>query len=197
MNHRALASVAASAVIVAVVGLGAGQVSGQTPAPAKRSWIVPRAADGKPSLEGIWTNAMVTPLERPAEFAGKESLTETEANEFERRAVSEVNADRRDGPAETDVGRAYNEFWRERGKSVSTLRSSLIVDPRDGRVPPLTPEGERNNAKRAEARRRMGGAFDGAENRSLAERCISMAQAGPPMMPATYRSTYQIVQTAG
>jgi hypothetical protein len=197
MNQSILAAAGALTLIGMTVGSESGSVSAQARSSAARTWVLPRTPDGRPSLEGIWTNATVTPLERPAEFAGKEFLTDAEADEFERRAVTEVNADRRDGSAETDVGRAYNEFWRERGKSVSTRRSSLIVDPRDGRVPPLTLEGERNNAQRAEARRRMGGAFDGAENRSLAERCISMAQAGPPMMPANYSSNYQIVQSPG
>ena len=197
MNLGILASVGALTFVGVAVGIGPGPVVAQAPSSAARTRVLPRMPDGRPSLEGIWTNATVTPLERPAEFAGKEFLTDAEADEFERRAVTEVNADRRDGPAETDVGRAYNEFWRERGKSVSTRRSSLIVDPRDGRVPPLTPEGERNIAQRAEARRRMGGPFDGADNRSLAERCISMPQAGPPMMPANYSSNYQIVQSPG
>jgi hypothetical protein len=197
MNLGILASVGALTCVGVAVGIGPGPVAAQAPSSAARTRVLPRTPDGRPSLEGIWTNATVTPLERPAEFAGKEFLTDAEADEFERRAVTEVNADRRDGPAETDVGRAYNEFWRERGKAVSTRRSSLIVDPRDGRVPPLTPEGERNIAQRAEARRRMGGAFDAAENRSLAERCISMPQAGPPMMPANYSSNYQIVQSPG
>jgi hypothetical protein len=197
MNQRNLASVAALMLVGVAVGTVPQPIAAQAPSSAARSWTVPRTPDGRPNLQGIWTNATVTPLERPAELAGKEFLTDAEADEFERRAVSEVNADRRDGLAETDVGRAYNEFWRERGKAVSTRRSSLIVDPRDGRVPPLTPEGERNIAQRAEARRRMGGPFDGAENRSLAERCVSMPQAGPPMMPANYSSNYQIVQSPG
>jgi hypothetical protein len=181
----------------AVIALLAAPVSGQAPKPAGRSWTVPRTADGHPNFEGIWTNATVTPLERPADLAGKQFLTEAEAAEFERRTVADVNADRRDGPAETDVGRAYNEFWRERGKVVSTLRTSLIVDPPDGRVPPVTPEGQQRNGERAERRRTMGGALDGPEMRSLAERCISMPQAGPPMLPANYSSNYQIVQSPG
>ncbi len=197
MKHGILASVGALTFVGVAVGIGPWLFAAQAPSSAARTRVLPRTPDGRPSLEGIWTNATVTPLERPAEFAGKEFLTDAEADEFERRAVTEVNADRRDGSAETDVGRAYNEFWRERGKPVSTRRSSLIVDPRDGRVPPLTPEGERNIAQRAEARRRMGGPFDAADNRSLAERCISMPQAGPPMMPANYSSNYQIVQSPG
>jgi len=154
-----------------------------------------RASAAKPDLSGIWTNATVTPLERPKEFAGKEFLTKAEAAEFEKQAVYDADGDRRDGGAEADVGRAYNEFWRDRGKVVSTMRSSLIVDPPDGKVPPLLPEAQKRNADLAAARRKLGGPFDGPEGRSLQERCLLTPQAGPPMLPANYNSNYQIVQT--
>jgi len=165
------------------------------PAAGQKKWVAPRTSDGKPDLQGTWTNATVTPLERPKEFATKEFLTEKEALEFEKQAVYEANGDRRDGTAEADVGRAYNEFWRDRGRVVSTMRSSLIVDPPEGRVPPMTQEGQGNNAERAAARKRMGGAVDGPENRSLQERCLLTPQSGPPMLPANYNSNYQILQT--
>src|SRR2546425_916474 len=165
------------------------------PTVGKKTGTRPRPADGKPDIQGIWTNATVTPLERLGEFAGKQFLTEQEAAEFEKKAVYDANGDRRDGAADADVGRAYNEFWRDRGKVVSTMRTALIVDPPDGKVPPVTPEGQKKNAERAEVRRRMGGAFDGPENRSLQERCLLTPQAGPPMLPANYNSNYQIVQT--
>ena len=155
MYQQVLASVGVLTIVGAAAGLIAVPVAGQAPSGVGRTWVLPRTPDGQPSLQGIWTNATVTPLERPADLAGKEFLTETEASEFERRAVYEANGDRRDGTAEADVGRAYNEFWRERGKVVSTRRSSLIVDPRDGRVPPLTPAAQQRNAERAEARRRQ------------------------------------------
>src|SRR4030095_4062764 len=117
-----------------------------------------------------------------------------EAGESAKKAVYDANGDRRDGTADADVGRAYNEFWRDRGKVVSTLRTSLIVDPPDGKIPPLKPEAQKRNAERAEAPRKLGAAFDGPENRPLADRCLSMPQAGPPMLPANYNSNYQIVQ---
>jgi hypothetical protein len=149
-----------------------------------------------PDLQGIWTNATVTPLERPKQFEGKEFLTKAEAAEFEKQAVYEANGDRRDGSADADVGRAYNEFWRDRGNVVSTMRSSLIFDPPDGKVPPLLPEAQKRNADIAAARRKLGGPLDGPEGRSLQERCLLTPQAGPPMLPANYNSNYQIVQTA-
>jgi hypothetical protein len=149
-----------------------------------------------PDLQGIWTNATVTPLERPKQFEGKEFLTKAEAAEFEKQAVYEANGDRRDGSADADVGRAYNEFWRDRGNVVSTMRSSLIFDPPDGKVPLLLPEAQKRNADIAAARRKLGGPLDGPEGRSLQERCLLTPQAGPPMLPANYNSNYQIVQTA-
>jgi len=154
-----------------------------------------KSSSAKPDLQGIWTNATVTPLERPKQFEGKEFITKADAAEFEKQAVYDANGDRRDGGAEADVGRAYNEFWRDRGKVVSTMRSSLITDPADGKVPPLLPEAQKRNADLATARRKLGGPADGPENRSLQERCLLTPQAGPPMLPANYNSNYQIVQT--
>jgi hypothetical protein len=180
MNHRLLALWCAIAVF--------------TPAFATAQT---RQSVTRRDLQGIWTNSTVTPLERPKEFADKAFLTKSEAAEFEKQAVYEANGDRRDGSAEADVGRAYNEFWRDRGKVVSTMRSSLIVDPPEGKVPPMLPEAQKRNADLAAARRKLGGPFDGPENRSLQERCLLTPQAGPPMLPANYNSNYQIVQSPG
>jgi hypothetical protein len=160
---------------------------------APKSWTPPQTPDGHPDLQGIWTNATLTPLERPADLAGKEFLTEQEAAEFAKRALQDVDADRRDGGANTDVNRAYNEFWRDRGKVVPSRRTSLIVDTPDGRIPPLTVDGKQRAAAPAEARRLH--PFDGPEDRSPAERCLAAPNAGPPMMPANYNANYQIVQT--
>jgi len=161
-----------------------------------KTWNAPKTADGQPDLQGTWTNATITPLERPADLAGKEFLTSQEAADYEKRVAQANNADRRDLPAENDVGLAYNDFWYNRGtKIVGTRRTSLIVDPPDGKVPPLTPEAQKKQDDlRAAAR---GHASDGPESRALTERCLLWPTAGPPMLPSFYNNNYQIVQGPG
>ena len=150
-----------------------------------------------PDLEGYWTNVTITPLERPAEFANKTFLTPKEAADYEKRTVERNNADRRDGAGtDADVGRAYNDFWWDRGtRVVPTLRTSLVTDPPDGKVPALTPEAQKRLADQRAAAR--GHQNDGPENRGLSERCLLWATAGPPMMPSFYNNNYQIVQGPG
>jgi hypothetical protein len=162
-------------------------VAGQSP---------PRREYGKRDFQGVWTNATVTPLERPAELGNQQFFTKEQAAQYAKGIVASTNSDRRDGGAEADVGRAYNNFWRESGtKVVPTLRTSLIVDPPDGRIPALTPDAQRKAAARAEARRSH--PADGPEDRSLQERCILWPAAGPPMMPVGYNNNYEIVQGKG
>jgi hypothetical protein len=153
-----------------------------------------RAPDGHPDLQGTWNFSSLTPLERPAQFAGKPVLTDAEAAEFERQTLDRIDADRRRDTAEADVAQAYNNAWYDRGtKVVGTKRSSLIVDPPDGRIPALTASGQSYAAARAEARRGRGPA-DGPEDRSLAERCL-LFNAGPPILPGPYNNNLQIIQT--
>ena len=188
MSYRLLASMAAAVLVLAAAPLNA--QTGKS-----KSWTAPRTPDGQPDLQGIWTNATLTPLERPADLGAKEFLTEQEAADFARRALQDVDADRRDGGGATDVNRAYNEFWRDRGKVVPSRRTSLIFDTPDGRIPSLTPAGQKRAAARAEARRLH--PFDGPEDRPPAERCIVVPNAGPPMLPANYNANYHILQTPG
>jgi hypothetical protein len=149
-----------------------------------------------PDLQGTWSTATLTPLERPAELAGKQFFTEKEAAEYEKQFLQQANRDRRDGGADTDVGRAYNEFWFSRGSHlVASRRTSLVVDPPDGKIPPLTAEGQRRLAERAAQTRDH--QFDGPENRPLQERCILWPVAGPPMIPGGYNNNYQIFQSPG
>src|SRR5205814_5427479 len=150
----------------------------------------------QPDLQGYWTNITLTPLQRPANLAGKESFTPQEAEEYEKTVVSSNNADRRDGAATADLSRAYNDFWWDRGtKVVKTLRTSLIIDPRNGRIPPLTAAAKERQAARQAANR--GHEFDGPENRPLFERCLMLQGAGAPTTPTAYNNNTQIVQTPG
>jgi hypothetical protein len=148
--------------------------------------------DGHPDLQGIWTNGTITPLERPSEFADKPFFTAAEAAEYEKQVRERNNGDRRAANPDSDLATGYNDFWWDRGtKVVSTLRTSLIVDPPDGRIPALTADAQKRAAARAEARRLH--PADGPEDLSLADRCI--ARPGPPMLPAGYNNNHQIVQT--
>jgi hypothetical protein len=167
-----------------------GSAAGQTKQTALRT------PDGRPDIQGIWSFATLTPFERPAELAGKEFFTEQEAAEYERAVIERNNMDRRDGGAARDVERAYNDFWWDRGtRVVKTLRTSLIVDPRDGRIPPLTAAAKERQAERRAAT--SGHEFDGPESRPLFERCLMLQGAGTPTTPTAYNNNTQIVQTAG
>ena len=152
-------------------------------------------AQGPPDLQGVWTFSTITPLERPAEFAGKEFLTDAEAAQYEARTVQRNNRDTREQSADADVASAYNEFWWDRGVHAARVngrtRTSLIVDPPDGRIPALTPDGQQRAAARAEARRLH--PADGPEDRSLGERCL-LFNAGPPMLSGPYNNYVQILQ---
>ena len=186
-NSRILVS-----IWIAVLISASGSAFGQ----AKKTWVMPRTPDGHPDLSGTWNTSTLTPLERPAEFAHKPVLSEQEAKDYEARLLRENNRDRRDGTAETDVGRAYNEFWYDRGSHIiASRRTSLIIDPPDGKIPAVTPEAQKRQADLAEYRRQHPG--DGPEDFSLANRCILWATAGPPMLPGAYNNNYQIVQGPG
>jgi hypothetical protein len=170
-----------------------GSLSAQAKPSATKSWAPPKTPDGQPDLQGYWTNATLTPLERPALLAGKASLTPEEAAAYVKQVRDQGNRDRRGGSADTDVGEAYNDFWFDRGtKIVGSLRTSLITDPPDGKIPALTPEAQkRMDEVRAYNRDHPA---DGPENRGLAERCLIWATAGPPMLPGPYNNAYEIVQ---
>ena len=197
MRHRALAFVSVAVVFVALV-LGAAAPAAQTSKAPKTPW-------GTPDLNGLWDFRTITPLERPANMADKEFLTEAEAAKLEQETI-ERNAEIDSRPAErTTAGgnvdrRAdgtpgfYNNFWLDGGtKPVGTRRTSLVIDPPNGRVPPLTPAAQ----KRAEERRAYlkQHPADGPEDRSASDRCILGFNAGPPLTPGGYNQNMQVVQT--
>ena len=168
--------------------------SAMPPPVAGQAWQVPRTSWGHADLGGTWSAATITPLERPADLAGKEFFTEKEAAEYERLTVARTNRDQRADDAAADVARAYNDFWWDSGtRVVPTRRTSLIVDPPEGRIPPLTPRAEQRQAALAEVRKTRGPA-DNPEDRNLWERCITR---GVPtaMLPQVYNNNYQIMQT--
>ena len=165
-----------------------------------------RTLDGQIDLEGVWDFSTITPLERPAGLGDKQTFTDAEAANFEREENLRQNRDLIDpkkGGGQYLPGSVipYNEFWYERGSTiVGTRRTSLIVDPPDGRIPPLTPAAaKRLDEQAAAARDEQLGVVraDSPESRSLADRCILGFNAGPPMTPGAYNNRLQIAQAAG
>jgi hypothetical protein len=162
--------------------ISAVSLSAQTAKPT-----IPRASEGHPDLQGTWDFAQLTPFERPGNFAGKGSLSDEEAEEFAQQRIESGNKDNRGGGAAADVERAYSDFWWDFGKRVAN-QTSLVVDPPDGRVPPLTPDAQKRLAERR-------GKYDNPEERPLAERCVIGFNSGPPMIPSAYNNNMQLVQT--
>ena len=189
-----LAGMIAAMLLAAV--FAASQTGPAGSKPAAKSYVLPHTPDGQPDFQGIWSNAILTPLERPANLKDKAFFTPEEAAAYVKRTIEQGNKDSRAGAGtDADVSRAYNDFWWDRGTNiVKTLRTSLITDPPDGRVPALTPLAQKRAAEVREARRLH--PADGPEDRPLMERCILLNSAGPPMTPSAYNNNYQVVQTA-
>jgi hypothetical protein len=157
-----------------------------------------RTPDGVPDLQGTWSFATLTPFERPASLAGKEYFTPQEAEDFEKATLEGRNMDTREGGATQDVERAYNDFWWDFGsKVVWTLRTSLVIDPPDGRIPPMTDAGRQRLAQSFSAFRNDAEHLNGPEQRPLPERCLILQGAGPPVTPTAYNNNVQIVQSRG
>jgi hypothetical protein len=183
-----IVGLAASAAVATVTLAGQGRTAA---APGSGSHAAgSRTAWGHPDLEGTWTFKTITPFERPAQFAGKEFLTEQEAAELEKQAALTNSDEERPEDKARDVATAYNDFWWDRGdKVVATRRSSLIIEPPDGRLPALTPEARQRVDARAQ---RMARPAHGPEDRSQFERCVTR---GLPRLPGGYNQNLQILQT--
>lgn len=145
------------------------------------------------AFEGIWNSATATPLERPAELHDKAFFTPAEAAEWERQ-VAARNEEQPVPPAGKNTGTGtYNTFFREFGtRTVKTRRTSIVFEPADGLIPALTPAAADVKRRRLE---RLRGP-DGPEDLGLQDQCLAFATAGPPMLPYSYNSNYQIVVTA-
>jgi hypothetical protein len=195
--NRILMQTFATATLAGIVTLAAGFAMAQEPSAAAKpgaasktmvakKWTTPW---GDPDLQGVWSNATTTPLERPAKYAGREFLTPED-----RTAQNKETAIGRDKRAEPgtpqDVAGAYNAFWWEWGKSDG--RTSLIYDPPDGRIPARTPEGERRRNQRNESVR-TDGPYYGPEDLDLYTRCIIRSPL--PRLSSGYDNNFQIVQT--
>jgi hypothetical protein len=179
------------AVACAMVALALTSVHGQS-----RSRETFKTPWGDPDLQGVWSNQTLTPLERPAEFAAKTHLSAAEAAEYEARLRKQNDADIRQPGTLRDVGTAYNAFWWDRGDSiVPDRRTSLIIDPPDGRVPELTPAAKARIAADREANRRESQFPAGPEDFDVYSRCI--IRGALPRLSTGYNNNYQIVQTPG
>src|ERR1700693_5391340 len=140
MTDRGLLSFLLPATLVLVSSIPVYSQAASKITPAAKKWSAPRTPDGQPDLEGDWDAASMTPLERPVELGNKEFYTPEEIAAYEKKRSHDLDRDRRDGSAEADLGRAYNDGWFDRGAHLaSDRRTSRLIDPPNGRFPAMTP----------------------------------------------------------
>jgi hypothetical protein len=203
MKHRFLTAIPMMAMFTAVVLLMNIPAAGQAPAPigkaapAAKTWTPARTPDGQPDLQGFWTNSTYTPFERPNGVT-KEFYSPEEVVHLEKEAAERETEQTTPGTI-ADVHYDFTQFGLDRNQSkfASNVRTSMIIDPPNGKLPPVNAEGQNRAAERAAQRKKMGANTDAVQNLPVGTRCIVMAGSGPPMMPTGYNSNYQIVQAAG
>jgi hypothetical protein len=208
MNHRLpLLAIVAAVSLSPLAGQAPASAAKKTTVTAKTSAgakarPVPHTPWGDPDLQGVWNDATSTPLQRPSTIGAKDVLTDEEAAGFQEQLANDLTRDRRDGGAEADVARAYNEHWMDSRRLKITMdhRASLIVDPPDGRIPPLVPlppEREKARvARNAAGARFNAGLPDTFTDASLPVRCIIRTDS-PPYLPGIYNNDFQIFQSPG
>ena len=196
MRNRLLASLG---VLVAAIAVGLVlPVAGQAP----KKYSAPKTPWGDPDLQGVWNDATSTPLQRPGAVGEKGVLNDEEAQEFQKSLEHDLTRDRRDGGSDADVNRAYNEHWMDarRLKITADRRTSLIVDPVDGRIPPLvapSPERRRAQASRADGAARFAAGLPADfTDMSWPVRCVVRTDV-PPYLPTIYNNNFQIFQSPG
>jgi hypothetical protein len=169
----------------ALVTLGAATIGGQ----GTVRWTPPRTSNGSPDLQGYWTNDSYVPLERPDEAKGKEYFTAEEAQAFFKSRLDRLNAQSRSDIHYDDA------LWQaENYVKQAHMRTSIVYDPPDGKLPPITEAARQREAARLQARKGVGAA-DNVQVRTLAERCIAWGNVGPPMLPPAYNANFQILQS--
>jgi len=222
MTHRSVATLGIPAMVIAFGSLSllmsqAPQTARKAAAEPQRKAATPPAAVsaapaakpssfrtpwGDPDLQGVWNDATSTPLQRPTGVASKDILSDAEAEEFQDQLATNLSRNRRDGGSEVDVNRAYNEHWMDarRLKVTADHRTSLIVDPPDGRIPPLVPisaERQKEHDERAAALARFNAGMPNTYlDFDLPIRCVVRTDM-PLYMPIIYNNDFQIVQSPG
>ena len=211
MSNRLSLSISALAVVFGVMWLTTTSPAAdqQPPSPAAsagqsrpaastaKPYKAPRTPDGQPDLQGFWSNATYTPLERPQNVT-KEYYTPEEFEKVKRDAAARDETQTTPGTT-ADVHYDFTQFGLDKSQHTIAynLRTSMIIDPPDGRMPPPTPEAQARAAAQAAERKTRGGQYDQVQNMPIGSRCIIMGGAGPPLRDAGYNSTYQIVQAPG
>jgi len=199
--------------VTALAALTAASIFAQTspaakPAAAKaKPGPIPRAPDGHPDLQGVWTNATITPMTRPAVFKDQPTISDAVAKEYESKdhEVLVSQDGKSDGPLIAAAGSSgtggYNVLFVDRGTQLARVdgqaRTALIIDPPDGKMPPMVPRQNRPRGGGGEGESYAGLSYDNVKTRPLSERCLIGfgSTSGPPMLPVLYNNNYQIVQT--